>query len=135
MFKSCKANLGNTNALFKICSNRAEQASPVSDTSLSSKFPSPTSLHTFPEVLCVHSPAAHPELKNQITLSTSLTLCFCFFVFLIPPSFSHLPSSSGSLSDKRALCNEVLKPPRLGAHIYPTCTWGLQCGPPRCRRV
>lgn len=72
MFKSCKANLGNTNSLFKICSDRAKQASPLSDISLTSKFPSaispPTTARTFPEVLCVHSPAARPETKNQITL-------------------------------------------------------------------
>lgn len=66
MFKSCKANLGNTNGF------RAKQASPLSDISLTSKFPSaispPTTARTFPEVLCVHSPAARPETKNQITL-------------------------------------------------------------------
>lgn len=50
-----------------------------------------------------------------------------------PPSFNHLPRS-GSLSDKEVLCNEVLKPPCLGAHIYPTRTWGLQSRAPCCRR-
>lgn len=88
MFKSCKANLGNTNSLFKICSDRAKQASPLSDISLTSKCPRPTSPptteRTFPEVLRVHSPA---EMKNQITPLTSQTLVFFFnfFFFLISP--------------------------------------------------